>query len=80
MEHYKANSRNVEEIVISPEKRQEIFKQIKTSIIKWNTNKISKLLNDSTASKFVTIKWMEVNNLPGGQYSVKKNEGLKLSC
>ena len=56
MEHYKANSRNVEEIVISPEKRQEIFKQIKTSIIKWNINKTFKLLNDSTASKFVTIK------------------------
>ena len=80
MEHYKANSRNVEEIVISPEKRQEIFKQIKTSIIKWNINKTFKLLNDSTASKFVTIKQIEVNNLPGGQYSVKKNKGLKLPC
>ena len=34
------NSRNVEEIVIPPEKRQELrTKQIKTSIIKCNTTK-----------------------------------------
>ena len=35
-------------------------------------NKISKLLNDSTVSKFTTRKWIEVNNLSGGQYSVNK--------
>ena len=33
--------------------------------------KISKLLNDSTKSKFVTKKWVEVNYLSSGQYSVK---------
>ena len=27
--------------------------------------KISKLLNDSTVSKFVTRKWIEVNDLSG---------------
>ena len=35
--------------------------------------KISKLLKDSTTSKFVTRKWIEVNDLSGGQYSINKN-------
>ena len=35
--------------------------------------KISTLLNDSTVSKFVTKKWIEVSDLSSGQYSVKKN-------
>ena len=30
--------------------------------------KISKLLNDSTISKVVTRKWIEVNDLLNGQY------------
>ena len=34
-------------------------------------HKISKLLNDSTLSKFVTRKWIEVNDLPGGQQKYK---------
>ena len=41
--------------------------------------KISKLLNDSTVSKFVTIKWIEVNDLSSGQYSVNKNIRFKTS-
>ena len=28
--------------------------------------KISKLLKDSTVSKFVTKKWLQVNGLPSG--------------
>ena len=36
-------------------------------------HKISKLLNNST----VAIKWNEVNNLSGGQYSVNKNIRFK---
>ena len=36
--------------------------------------KISKLLNDSTVSKFVTKKWIEVNDLSSGQYYVNKNK------
>ena len=36
-------------------------------------DKISKLLNVSTVSKVVIKKWMEVNDLSGGQYSVNKN-------
>ena len=35
-------------------------------------DKISKLLNDSTVSKFVTRKWIEVNDLQDSQYSVNK--------
>ena len=34
--------------------------------------KTSKLLNDSTVSKFVTKKWVKVNDLSSGQYSVNK--------
>ena len=40
-------------------------------------HKISKLLNDSTVSKFVTEKWIEVNNLSVGQYSVNNNIRFK---
>ena len=39
--------------------------------------KISKLLNDSTVSKFATKKCAEINNLLSGQYSVNKNIRLK---
>ena len=39
--------------------------------------KISKLLNDSTVSKFMTKKWIEVNDLSNGQYSINKNIRFK---
>ena len=42
-----------------------------------NHYKISKLLNDSIVSRFVTKKWIEVNDLSGGQYSVNKNVRFK---
>ena len=42
-----------EETVV-PSKKEENLKQIKTSIIKMKHFKVSKLLNDSTLSKFVT--------------------------
>ena len=35
-------------------------------------HKISKLLNDSTVSKFVTRKFIKVNQLRGSQYSANK--------
>ena len=41
--------------------------------------KISKLLTDSTVSKFVTKKWIEVNDLSSGQYSDNKNIRFKTS-
>ena len=41
--------------------------------------KISKLLNDSSVSKFVTKKWIKVNDLSGCQYFVNKNIWFKTS-
>ena len=41
--------------------------------------KISKLLNDSIVSKFVTKKWIEVNDLSSCQYSDNKNIRFKTS-
>ena len=45
-----------EEIIIPPEKKSRNIKQIKKIIMKMEHYKISKLLNDSTVSKFVTRK------------------------
>ena len=71
-------SRYVEEIIIPPEKREEILRSIcKTSIIKMEHFKISKLLNNSTVSKLITRKWTEVNYLSDCQYSTKKNIRFK---
>ena len=39
--------------------------------------KISELLNDSTASKFLSWKWVEVNDLSNRKYSAKKNIRFK---
>ena len=41
--------------------------------------KISKLLNNSTVSKFVTREWIEVNDLSSDQYSVNKIIRFKTS-
>ena len=41
--------------------------------------KISKLLNNSKVSKFVTKKWIEVNDLSSGQYPVDKSIRFKTS-
>ena len=40
-------------------------------------HQISKLLNNSTASKSETRKWSEVNDLSGAQNSVDKNIRFK---
>ena len=40
-------------------------------------HKISKLLNDTTVSKFVTRKMIEVNDLSGRQYYINKNIRFK---
>ena len=40
---------------------------------------ISKLLNDSTLSKFETKKWVKVKDLSSSQYSVSKNITFKTS-
>ena len=36
-------------------------------------HKIPQLLNDSTTSEFETRKWIELNDLLGGQYFVNNN-------
>ena len=54
------------------QKKRRNIKPIKTSTIKMEHYKISKLLNDSTLSKFVTKKWIKINDLSGGQYSANK--------
>ena len=41
--------------------------------------KISELLDDSTVSKYVIKRWVEVNDLSSGQYSVNKNIRFKNS-
>ena len=71
------NSRNVEGKVIPPEKRQEILSEFRQNYFKKVHHKISKLLNNSTALKFVRRKWIEVNDLLNGKYSTNKNIGLK---
>ena len=48
------NSRNVEDIIIPPEKGENI-ERIEITIIKMEHYEITKLLNDSTLSKFVTM-------------------------
>ena len=60
-------------------KERRNIKQIKKSIIKVEHYKIFKLLNDSTVSQFVTKKWVDVNDLSSGQYSVNKNIRFKTS-
>ena len=47
--------------------------------MKMENHKISKLLNDSTVSEFVTRKQIDVNDLSNGQNSVKKNIKFKTS-
>ena len=41
--------------------------------------KISKISKYSTVSKLVTKKWIKVNDLLSGQYSVNKNIRFKTS-
>ena len=41
--------------------------------------KASKLLNDSAVSRFLSRKWIEVNDLSGSQYFVNKNIRFKNS-
>ena len=40
---------------------------------------ISKLLHNSSLSKFVTKKWIKINNLSSSQYSASKNIKFKTS-
>ena len=42
--------------------------------------KISKLLNNSTVSKFITKEWIEINDLSSGQYSINKYIKFEIRC
>ena len=64
----------------SARKKTRNIKQIERSIITMEHFKISKLLDDSTVSKFVTKQWFKVIDLSSGQCSVNKNIGSKLQC
>ena len=44
-----------------------------------STLEISKLSNDWTLSKFVTKRWIEINDLSSGQHSSSKNTRFKTS-
>ena len=66
------NSRNVEEILNPPKKRKEMSTK-QDKYYKMEHHKTSKILNDGTLSKFVTRKWVEVNDLSSGRYSLNKN-------
>ena len=56
-----------------------MIKQIEKSIIKMKHCKISKPLNDLSVSKFLTKRWVKVNDLSSGEYSMKKNIKFKIS-
>ena len=71
-DHKVVKQEPAEEIIILPEKKRRNIKRIKRSVIKMEHYKISKPLNDSTLSKFVTKNWTELNDLSSGQYSVNK--------
>ena len=64
-DYYIEKQEPAEEIIIPPEKRGNT-KQMEKNIIKMEHYKISRLLNDSSISKFVTKKWVEVNYLSSG--------------
>ena len=67
------NQELVEEIIIPPEERDEILTKLRQVLLKVEHYKLSKLLNYSTVSKFVAQKWVGVNDLSSGKYSVNKD-------
>ena len=67
------------EIIIPPEKRDKILDKFRKVIYEMEHYKISKLLDDSTVSGFLTKKCVEVSDLSSGQYSVNKNLRVKTS-
>ena len=68
--------RNFEKIVKSSREKRKNIKQIKISILKWNTRKYL-ILSYSIESKFMTKQWIEISGLSGGKYSMNKNIRFK---
>ena len=64
-------SKNVEEIVIPPDKKRRNIEWMKASIIKME------YYNISIITQIEWIKWIEVNDLLGNEYSVNKNVRFK---
>ena len=67
------NQELMEQIIIPPEERDEILTKLRQVLLKVEHYKLSKLLNYSTVSKFVAQKWVGVNDLSSGKYSVNKD-------
>ena len=64
----------VEEILIPPEKREEILNELRQV-----TFEICNLLNDPIVCKICDKKWIEVNDLSSGQYPANKIIKFKTS-
>ena len=71
------NSRNVEEIIIPPAKREVILIELRQVLQNVKLQNIYILLKNSFVPNCVTRKWVEVNDLSKGQYSVKKSIRFK---
>ena len=69
----------VEEVIIPPEKRGEILNKLRKVLWEWKHYQTSKYLNDSTVSKIVAKKLIEVNDLATSQYFPSKNIRFKTS-
>ena len=67
------NSRNVEELIAPPEKREEILNKLRQVLKKWNTVKYLTYWKIQSSWQ----KWIKVNALWSGQYSVNKNITFK---
>ena len=66
----------LKEILFHQEKRGELLNKPR----KMELYKISKLLHHSTVFEFATKKkWLKVNDLLSGQYSINKNITFKIS-
>ena len=59
-------------MIIPSEQREKNIEWIKIKIVKMEHYKISKLLSDSTVSKFVSKKLIEVNDLIRGSIFSKQ--------
>ena len=70
------NLKDVEEIIISPEKRKKYWTNEDKSYKKKHY-KLSKLSNNSTVSRFATKRWTKLNYLSGDQYFANKKIRFK---
>ena len=62
------------------QKERRNIKPIKTSSIKMEHYKTSELLDDSTVSKFVTKKWIKINDFQVVNILLTKYKVYNLNC